>query len=149
MGSLAAREAVRTALDGLVDRLQGLQAKGLRKQSAWVLFRTYVNGASNHVLRACLVGSEWCRRYEDAVAAYVEGLLGATLDESQREQLWLSLRHGGLGLGSARLRCSAAYLASWEQCFSEVAKARGHSSAQAMLAQAPQVAGPWRLPGST
>ena len=36
----------------MVAKLQGLEAKGLRKQSAWVLFRTYVNGASNHVIRA-------------------------------------------------------------------------------------------------
>ena len=46
------------ALQSLIVRLRDLQAKGLRKQSAWVLFRAYVNGASNHVLRACLAGPE-------------------------------------------------------------------------------------------
>ena len=41
-------------------------------------------------------------------------------------------------MGSARLRRSAAFLASWEQCFAEVAQVRGAASAQALLSQAPQ-----------
>ena len=48
-----------------------LQAKGLRTQSVWVLFRTYVNGASNHVLRGCWTEAEWCEQYDAAVAAFV------------------------------------------------------------------------------
>ena len=71
---------------------------------------------------------------------FIEGLFEVSLDDSQRAQLWLSLKHGGMGLGSACLRRSAAYLASWEQCFGEVARSQGVASAQALLGQAPQVA---------
>ena len=90
-------------------------------QSVWVLFRTYVNGASNHILRGCWTSAEWCDQYDMAVASFVESLLDARLEEHQRDQIWLSLKRGGLGLGLARLRRSAAYLASWKQRFAEVA----------------------------
>ena len=78
-------------------------------QSVWVLFRTYVNGASNHILRGCWTSAEWCEQYDVIVAAFVEGFLDARLEGPQRDQLWLSLKRGGLGLGSAKLRRSAAY----------------------------------------
>ena len=51
-------------------------------------------------------------------------------------------------MGSARLRRSAAYLSSWEQCFGEVARAHGHTSAQALLAQAPRVAAAMEAAGA-
>ena len=139
VGSAAAPGAVKAALAGLTERLRDLQGKGLRKQSAWVLFRTYVNGASNHVLRACWASSEWCQQYDAAVIAFIEDLLGVSLESGQREQVWLSLKHGGLGLGSASMRRSAAYLASWDQCFGEVARSQGVASAQALLGQAPKL----------
>jgi hypothetical protein len=148
LGSVADPSPVKAALDGLSEKLAGLQAKGLRKQSVWVLFRTYVNGASNHVLRACLASSDWCEQYDAAVVSFVERLVEAPLDGTQRAQLWLPLKHGGLGLGSACLRRSAAYLASWEQCFGEVAQARGAASAQALLAEVPKAAAAMEAAGA-
>ncbi len=140
IGSAAAPEPVRVALDSFARRLRSLRGRGLRAQSAWVLFRTYVNGANNHVLRSCWTGEEWCQQYDDAVVGFVEALLGTRLADAQQSQLWLSLKRGGLGLASTRLRRSAAFLASWEQCFTEVAEAQGATSAQALLAQAPGAA---------
>ena len=87
VGSVAAPGPVQAALAGLAQRLRGLEAKGLRKQSVWVLFRTYVNGASNHVLRACWASQEWCEQYDAAVVEFIEGLFEVSLDNSQRAQL--------------------------------------------------------------
>ena len=106
-----------------------------------MLFRTCVNGASNHVLRACFASQERRKEHDTAPLAFVEGLFDTTLDSTQCEQALLYLKHGGLGFASARLRWSAAYLASWEQGFRKVARLHGHTSAQALLAQVPQVAG--------
>ena len=86
-----------------------------------MFFRSYVNGASNHVLRSCWADEVWCQAYDDAVISFVEELVEASLDATQRDQVWLPLKSGGLGLGSAARRRSAAFLASWEQCFAEVA----------------------------
>ena len=107
-----------------------------------------MNGASHHVLRACLASSDWCEQYDAAVVSFVERLVEAPLDGTQRAQLWLPLKYGGLGLGSACLRRSAAYLASWEQCFGEVAQARGAASAQALLAEIPKAAAAMEAAGA-
>ena len=139
---------VQAALEAFTDKLRTLRAKGLRVQTAWALFRTYVNGASNHILRGCWAGAEWCEQYDQTVLEFVEALLEATLDTSQRDQLWLSLKRGGMGLASAKLRRSAAYLGSWEQCFSDVALSQGSASAQALLAQAPVVAATMEAAGA-
>ena len=59
-----------------------MRAKKLRVQIVWVLFRTYVSGASNHILRGCLVGIELCEQYDQTVVGFVEALLDTTLDAS-------------------------------------------------------------------
>jgi hypothetical protein len=85
IGSAASPAPVRAALEGFTGRLRALQARGLRMQSVWVLFRTYVNGASNDILRGCWTSAEWCDQYDMAVASFVESLLDAQLEHHQRD----------------------------------------------------------------
>ena len=132
--------AVTSALAGFLDRMQALQSAGLRTQTAWTLFRTYVSGANNHVLRGCWADQAWCLDYDGRVVGFVEGLLGTSLDDSQRRQLFMPVALGGCGLPSASLRRSAALLGSWEQCFADVARANDASSASSLLTRAPLVA---------
>ena len=44
----------------------------------------------------------------------LEHFLGVTLDEAQRMQVFLKIKDGGLGLGSAAARREAAYIGAWE-----------------------------------
>ena len=126
------------SLDNFLRRIRDLHGKGLRLQTVFTLLRTFVGGANNHLLRGCLADEAWCGEYDHRVVVFLEELLGATLTPQQQQQIWLPGRDGGLGLHSARLTRSAAYVASWEQCFLDVAKARASTSADALLARVPR-----------
>ena len=45
-------------------QIRKLQGAGLSTKAASVIFRTYVNGAITHVLRANLVDEGWCRQWD-------------------------------------------------------------------------------------
>ena len=111
---------VTKALLSFLQCIRDLQASGLRKQTAWTLFRTYVGGANNHVLRGCWADASWCHEYDCHVAAFVEELIGASLGQHQRQQLFLPLSLGGCGLASTSFRRAAALIGSWEQFFTDV-----------------------------
>ena len=81
---------------------------------------------------------EWCNTYDANVMRFLEKELGCTLESNQRSQVHLPLKKSGIGLMSVSRRRSAAFLGSWEQCFSSVCTAVNASSAEALLARAPQ-----------
>ena len=118
-------------------RLVQLQEAGLTTRSAQVLFRTYVNGAINHIQRANLTQEAWCLAWDVEVAGMVATWVGQELSQDQRLQVFLPLRDSGMGLGSAEARRAGAFVGSWEQCFSEVAGACGPETAEAVWEAAP------------
>ena len=52
--------------------------------------------------------------------------------------MFLPVREGGVGLGSAEARRAAAFIGSWELCFSEVAAACGSETAAGLWESAPR-----------
>jgi len=132
VGSLSSDGALRPALVALEQFSQatrGLRAAGLPMQDAFVLHRTFTDGAVTHLLRAGAVAEAECRVWDSAVVAFWEAELGSPLTEVQRAQFFLPLDDGGLGFQSAEWRRDPAVLGSWELCFRSVALAAGFSSA--------------------
>ena len=127
-------------LRGVKQRIRDLQTAGLSNQAAFSLFRTYVNGAVTHLQRANLTDQTWCMAWDAEVLEMISGWVDTPLDASQRVQVFLPVREGGLGLGATEARRAAAYLGSWEQCLSAVASAGGSTTSASLLSQAPRSA---------
>ena len=104
-------------------RLQELRAAGLSAEGAWVLLRTFAQGAVTHHLRAAYnYNLAWTGTFDDAVFGCLEDLLQATLDDAQRLQATLRMVDGGCALPSAKETAPAAYAASWALVMQDVAR---------------------------
>ena len=57
---------------------------------------------------------EWVQNVDRQITDVVGSLLHTSLDDSQRKQVFLRVKDGGLGLGSAELRKEAAWIGAWE-----------------------------------
>ena len=68
-------EASLETLDTFLGKVLALLAKGLRVQTAFVLLRTFVGGANNHLLRVCFANDAWCAEYDNRVVAFLRQLL--------------------------------------------------------------------------
>ena len=122
-GEAALQEAVRFR-----SRLAQLRAGGLDSRSAFQLLQTFSAGCVTHLLRANYEQGAWVRQLDDVWAGIVEDLAGSPLNEQQRQQLFLKLRDGGLGLTSAADTAPLGFLASWALVVPEVAGAVGFVS---------------------
>ena len=127
-------------LRAVKQRIRDLQGAGMSAQAAFSLFRTYVNGAVVHLQRANFIEQAWCLSWDEEVTEMISDWVGTPLDASQKVQLFLPARAGGLGLGAAEVRRGAAYLGSWEQCLFSVASACGSATSAQFFEQAPQAA---------
>ena len=61
-----------------------------------------------------MVQKEWAHQVDTQLTTALEHLLGVTLDAGQRMQVFLKIKDGGLGFGSAFARREAAYIGAWE-----------------------------------
>ena len=113
------------ALRQYVGRFRELKGAGLSAQSAFALLRTFANGAVIHLQRGSHTSEAWCHAFDMEVVHFMEELLECTLDDPRRTQMFLPLKLGGCGVGSACAKRHAAYVASWEQCLAEVSAAVG------------------------
>ena len=100
-------------LRGVKQRIRDLQAAGLSSQAAFTLFRAYVNRAVTHLQRAIFTDQNWCLVWDAEVLEILSGWGDTPLDASQRVQVFLAVREGGLGVGATEARRAAAYLGSW------------------------------------
>ena len=108
-------------------RLGELRTAGLSAEGAWVLLRTFAQGAVTHHLRAAY-NLAWTDTFDDAVFGCLEDLLQAPLDDTQRLQATLRLVDGGCALPSAKETAPAAYAASWALVMQDVARGAGFAS---------------------
>jgi hypothetical protein len=121
-----------------LQRLTTLRKAGLEIAHVLVLLRTWSQGAATHLQRAMPMPTAWAQTVDNAIADHVAGMLDSTLDSSQREQLFLKVRDGGLGLGSAAARGAAAWLGAWEGGLAEVARECGVTGMEDWHAQWPE-----------
>ena len=74
------------------------------------MMRTWSQGAAVHILRHVVVTEEWAHRVDEQLATALEcllstaGVINITLGASQRMQVFLNIKDGGLGFGSAVMR---------------------------------------------
>ena len=138
VGHGSSNETAESALRMAFARFLDLRKAGLPAQCVLLLARTYFNGAITHLLRASLQDQGWCQACDALAVDFVQGLLSAQLDDSQRVQVFLSLKVGGLGFTSVSARRAPAFVASWEHCFAHVAAILEAPAAGALLARMPQ-----------
>lgn len=110
------------------ERLLLLHKHGLAKARVWQLLQAWTNGACVHLMRALPTSVAWAEEVDMAVCEMAECLVGEVFRADQRGQLFLRDTEGGVGLGSARLRQDAAFLAAWEAGVGAVADALGAAS---------------------
>ena len=97
-----------------LDRLCALHHHGLSLANVLVLIRTWSQGASIHILRHVVVTKEWADLVDAQLTAALEYLLDVPMDQGRKMQVFLKIKDGGLGFGSAVLRREAAYIGAWE-----------------------------------
>ena len=93
-----------------LDRLCALHHHGNSLANLLVLIRTWSQGASIHILRHVVVTREWAALVDAQLTGALEYLLDVALDHGRRAQVFLKIKDGGLGFGSAGLRREAAYI---------------------------------------
>ena len=81
-----------------LDRLCALHQHGLSLANVLILLRTWSQGASVHILRHVVVQKEWAHQVDTQLTTTLERLLGVALDASQRMQVFLKIKDGGLGI---------------------------------------------------
>ena len=67
---------------------------------------------------------------DDQIISTLEKLLEVDLDAGQRAQVFLNIKDGGLGMGSAQMRREAAYLGAWEGGMKPLLEKLAHASAE-------------------
>ena len=118
---------VRSA-EEFVSKLVELRGGGLSKRWCFVLLQSFSHGHVTHFLRSNYEASGWPRQFDDVLVRGVEGLVGEALGQDQREQCFLRLAGGGLGLASAERSAEAAYLGSWGLLLKDVCSILGVNS---------------------
>ena len=96
------------------DRLVLLSQHGLPLGDVITLLQTWTQGACVHILRHSSVTDEWVSNVDRQITDVIGRFLYTTLDESQRMQVFLRVKDGGLGMGSAEIRKEAAWIGAWE-----------------------------------
>ena len=105
-----------------------LRGAGLSAKAAFLILQSFSQGQVTHLLRANHEASGWSKQFDEVLVSGVELLVGSSLDDGQRRQVFLRLADGGLGFGSCELACEAAFLASWALTLKDVAECLGVSS---------------------
>ena len=88
-------------------------------QSAWLLLLYCAGPRVHHALRGVRpeLSEEFADQHDQSVSQCLAALLQLpSLPEEAVLRAKLALRHGGLGLRSARMHAEAAYWASWADC---------------------------------
>ena len=80
----------------------------------------------------------WATSVDKGVEDIVDILMGTKLDPSQVKQIYLNIREGGLGMGSAALRAESAWVGAWEGGLDGVAQALEISSLATFKEQWPE-----------
>ena len=111
-----------------VAKVAELRKAGLGAKVAFLVLQAFSHGHVTHVLRANYECSGWAKQFDDVLVGGVESLVGSSLREDQREQLFLRLADGGLGFASAAQATEAAYLRSWALTLKEVVACVGVNS---------------------
>ena len=104
----------KTRQERYLNTLCELHKEGLQAAHVLVLARTWSQGAYVHLLRTLLVSDRAAEDLDKGLADFLCKVLGATLDDSQKAQLFLKVADGGLGMGSAVRRAVPAWTAAWE-----------------------------------
>jgi len=108
-----------------VAKLAELRGAGLSAKTAFLILQSFSQGQVTHLLRANHEASGWSKQFDEVMVNGVELLVGSSLDDEQRRQIFLRLADGGLGFGSCELACEAAFLASWALTLKDVAECLG------------------------
>ena len=103
-----------------------------------MLLRTFAKGAALHHARAHLLDEAWSRAYDDAVLGHLEELAGQPLTADAREQAFLPLADGGLGLQGLANRRLPAFVGAWQACLSGVCAELGLTSLEAFTQACPR-----------
>ena len=120
-------EAVREAVH-FTARLAELRVAGLGAKEYFLLLQSYSQGCVTHLLRANLKEGAWTAQLDEVFIQALEALIAKRLGPEQKEQAFMRLSGGGLGLGSAESIVSAAYLGSWALTLKGVAECLGETS---------------------
>jgi len=111
-----------------VAKLAELRGAGLSAKAAFLILQSFSKGQVTHLLRANHEASGWSKQFDEVLVSGVQLLVGSSLDDEQRRQVFLRLADGGLGFGSCELACEAAFLASWALTLKDVAECLGITS---------------------
>ena len=111
-----------------LNALLELHEEGLQAAHVLVLARTWSQGAYVHLLRTLMVSQQTAEDLDKGLADFLEKVLGTELNESQRDQLFLKVADGGLGMGSAVRRAVPAWTAAWEGGLHDLSQALGVES---------------------
>ena len=95
-----------------VAKVAELRKAGLSAKAAFLVLQAFSHGHVTHLLRANYECSGWAKQFDDVLVEGVQSLVGSSLREDQREQVFLRLADGGLGFASAAHATEAAYLES-------------------------------------
>jgi len=118
----------KTRQERYLNTLYELHKEGLQAAHVLVLARTWSQGAYVHLLRTLLVSDRAAEDLDKGLADFLCKVLGATLDDSQKAQLFLKVADGGLGMGSAVRRAVPAWTAAWEGGLHDLSRALGVES---------------------
>ena len=113
--------------EAFYDRLRLLRKHGLKAATMLKLVEVWSQGAGVHIMRAAPVSEAWARKVDDSTGRMVAELLPADelITDSQRLQIFVPKKQGGLGLGSMLARRRPAWLGAWEGGLSKVADTLG------------------------
>ena len=114
-----------------VPKLAELRGAGLSAKATFLILQSSSQGQVTHLLRATHEASRWSMQFDEVLVSGVQLLVGSSLNDGQRRQVFLRLADGGLGFGCCELACEAAFLASWALTFKDVAECLGVSSWEA------------------
>jgi len=122
------------------ERLIQLQRNGLSLTHVLQLLRTWTQGAYVHILRAIQVSEGWAQSVDDSAMSIMETLLGE-MRLDQKQQMFIPIKSGGLGMGSATLRRTAAFIGAWEGGIEQIGRLNGIKTVAALREQWPCLAG--------
>ena len=103
-----------------------------------LLLRSWSQGACVHILRQATVTTEWCQRVDGQLVAAVEAILSGVLNAGQVAQLFMKIKDGGMGMGSAVWRREAAWVGAWESGFKDALTRGGFTNVQSLRAMWPE-----------
>ena len=95
------------------QRILELHENDLPLAHALALVRTWSPGAPVHLQRAHPLPLAWAQQVDESTVDVVARLLRQPFDITQKQQLFMRIAEGGLGMGSAEARAEAVWIGAW------------------------------------